>query len=111
MRKDFLVRELCSRILRRISELRELAPAALRDYSEAHERECLDNDHVAHFVISRQTLETGEFLVVVQGFVPSWRYPNFIGYAGIGHMYAEGLIVDEHGAVRNAQDEWMWGYR
>lgn len=63
----------------------------------------------AYFFTYRDPTEAGEEIVVVQGFLPSWRHARYFGAAGIGLMLAEGLLLQSDGPV-NAPDDLLWGY-
>jgi hypothetical protein len=41
-------------------------------------------------------------IVVVRAFVHSWRRPSWVALSGVGHMFADGLIVERNGFVADA---------
>jgi hypothetical protein len=59
----------------------------------------------------RDELDAGDSLIVVQGFLRSWRFPSYIGSVGIGYMYAEGFIVGDSGGIREANEDLVWPFR
>ena len=63
------------------------------------------------FVTSREELPSQGTLVVVQGFLPSWRFPCYFGPAGIGFMVAEGLVSCVGKPHASAPDKLLWEYR
>lgn len=108
---DASVRELCARLTERIAALRTQPAARLRELAPVNvEREKL-GEREAVLITYRDELAGGSFLVAVQGFVPSWRFPKYFGGAGIGHMYAEGLVVSSEGVVSLANEQLLWQFR
>lgn len=109
--RDARVRELCGRIKARVAALRIRPAEHLRLLPESStEKERIDGRLIILNTYADPT-PSGELIVVVQGFLPTWRFPNYIGIAGIGRMYAEGLVVSPQGGVRDAEGQDMWGYR
>ena len=109
--RNSLRRELCTRILARLDRLRSLSPdalAALPPSSSDMER---IGGRTATLSTYRDKLETGDALVVVQGFLRSWRFPTYVGSAGVGYMYAEGVLISTDGRIRDAGEELLWLFR
>src|SRR5688572_6054418 len=106
-----MVRDLCSRIVARLERLRSLSP----DVLTALPAVTSDSEHIDARVLRlntyRETLESGDTLVVVQGFLRSWRWPTYIGAAGVGYMYAEGILVGVDGNVRDPDEALLWMFR
>ena len=100
-------RELCSRILARLDRLRSLTPEALASLPASSSEVERIGSRMATLTTYRDKLETGDSLVVVQGFLRSWRFPTYIGSAGVGYMYAEGVLVGPDGRVRDADEELL----
>ena len=106
-----LVRELCSRLLGRLERLRSLDPEMLaRLPTLLSDRERIDG-RVVRFSTYRDKLESGDALIVVQGFLRSWRLPTYIGSAGVGYMYAEGILLEADGRITNPDEQLLWFYR
>ena len=111
LNKDSRVRELCSRIVARISVIRTLSPEYLVVIPMLRSEEERIEGSPVHLNTYRDQLPGGEHLIVVQGFLPSWRFPNYIGTSGVGHMYAEGVVVAPTGQVREAEEDYLWEFR
>ena len=105
------LRELCSRILSRIEQLRALSPSALMSLPESSSELERINSQVVSYTTYREATESGDCLLVVQGFLPSWRFPRYFGPAGIGFMVAEGLVLNQIGTVAVAPDDLLWEFR
>lgn len=105
------LRELCSRILSRVEHLGALSPNALMSLPESSSELERINSQVASFTTYREATESGGCLLVVQGFLPSWRFPRYFGPAGIGFMVAEGLVLNQAGTVSLATDDLLWEFR
>ncbi len=108
---DQNVRELCARIVARREALRSRPSEQLRSLPECQTERERVNGRLVVLNTYAARVPSGELLLVVQGFLPTWRFPNYIGVTRIGRMYAEGLVVATDGSVRDAEDDYMWGYR
>ena len=107
---DPIVRELCSHLRSRVSYLRSLSVERLLSIPrQATEIEPIGSTRAA-ISTYRDPTEAGTELVVVQGFLPSWRHARYFGSVGVGLMLAEGLLLLEEGVI-DAPDSVMWGYR
>ena len=105
------VHELCSRILGRVAHLQALpAESLLALPSEATTTERIEAQIVS-FTTYNEPLHEHDRLLVVQGFLPSWRYPRYFGPAGIGFMVAEGLVLHRDGSRTAAPDDLLWPFR
>ena len=105
------LREMCKRLLSRIEHLQALPPEALRSLppcTSEHER---IGSQVLSFNTYREHATSGDCLLVVQGFLPSWRFPHYFGPAGVGFIAAEGLVLSQAGALGNAPDALLWEFR
>lgn len=105
------MRELCTRLTVRLARLKALPPRVLATLP----RIATDVERIGRRTVAihtyRDTLETGDTLIVVQGFMRSWRFPNCIGAAGIGHMFAEGIMVRLDDTMCDAPDALLWAFR
>ena len=95
----------------RLEGLRALSAEQLRTLpSESTELEWLERKRV--FINTfREPLENSVVLVVVQGFLPTWWLPTYISAEGVGHIFAEGVVVTPDGGVNTASDEYLWEFR
>jgi hypothetical protein len=66
---------------------------------------------VVTFNTYRDKLESGDALIVVQGFLRSWRFPTYVGSAGVGYMYAEGILLSANGFITNPDEQLLWLFR
>jgi hypothetical protein len=108
---DPLAGELCSRIVAGLEQLRSYAPEVLRRlpaFSTSLERIA---GRKATLTTYCDVLKSGDVLVVVQGFISSWRFPTYIGSAGVGHMCADGILVTIEGRLDKPDDDLLWPFR
>ena len=49
-------------------------------------------------------------LFVVQGFVSTWRFPNYFSMSRVGKVFVEGLVL-ENGRLERATDDLLYQYR
>ena len=106
------LQELCRRVLVRVSELNAKTPEELSALpSSSQEVESIASKSV-WFGTYRDELpaERGS-LIVVQGFLPSWRFPRYFGPAGIGFIVAEGLVACAGRPNEPAPDALLWEFR
>jgi hypothetical protein len=109
--RDPRKRELCARILQRIERLKFLTIDGLAALpSTQSESERIDGRHVA-LTTFLERLSSGAIIIIVQGFLPSWRFPTYVGTRGVGHIVAEGLVIDPSGAIHDADDQLLWEFR
>jgi len=50
-------------------------------------------------------------LIVVQAFVNTLKWPTYISIGAVGHIAAEGVIIDKSGKTQEAPDTNLWAYR
>ena len=108
---DPLRRAICDELLARLGMLRKRLPNAgfqLPAYAD-EVQSILGRD--VRFETIREDLSDQDVLVVVRAFVHSWRRPTWVSLSGVGHMFAEGLLVKSNGQVVDAPDEVMWDFR
>jgi hypothetical protein len=106
-----LVRELCSRIVTCLEQLRSSAPEVLGNLPGSSTNLERISGRQATLTTYRDTLQSGDALIVVQGFLRSWRFPTYIGSAGVGYMYAEGILVGANGQITEPDEELVWPFR
>ena len=105
------MQEMCRRIVARIDVLRRIqTPNAASIPSCETVKERIDGDLVV-LTTFKTSLPSGEVLAVVQGFLPSWRFPRYFGPMGIGHVVADGIVFGSDGHIRTAEDEALWEFR
>ena len=109
--RNVVVRELCSRVLARLERLRSFAPQALLNLPPLSTELERIHGRTARLHTYRQNLGSEKALIVVQVFLPSWRFPNYIGSGGVGHLYAEGIVVTGDGGISEAENKLLWAFR
>ena len=75
-------------------ELRELPAETIEELEIA--------DKKLTFCVYRDKLKNNETLIIAQ-----CKNTRFLGY---GKMFAEGIVINESGAIREAEEELMWEY-
>jgi hypothetical protein len=98
-------------LLQRFHTIRKYPPATLRSLPESDDEDVSIEGKSVQFVTYRQNLTDGKTLIVLQAFVSTLNLPTFISLSGIGHILAEGFIIDSAGAVQDAPEELLWEYR
>jgi hypothetical protein len=49
--------------------------------------------------------------IVVQAFVPIWRWPTHVSVGAVGHMFAEGVVLATDDTISEMPEEWLWPFR
>jgi len=81
---------------------------SLPPYSKAVE---MIEGRAVTFETIREPYVDGNIIVVVRAFFHTWSSPTWLSFAGVGHMFADGLIVNADGVKQGAPDEVMWDFR
>src|SRR6266542_2977998 len=105
-----LVSDLCRKISAKLEYLRNLSPTQLLSLDDEREKMSIAGRR-AELSLYRAKTTNGATLIVVQGFVSTFRWPTFISAAGVGHIVAEGLMVESNGSITSAPDDVLWEYR
>jgi hypothetical protein len=102
---------ICKALLERLVVLEEHVKRQ-RDSIPAEwvERQTIDS-HEVEFAVLRRDLAFEGTLVVVRAFVPTWRFPNYFGLGGVGHVRADGFVLAPDGSTHSAPPELLWEYR
>jgi hypothetical protein len=101
----------CIELLARLEKLRALHPNQLIELPESESEETtIDGSSVA-FTTYRHALEGALTLVVVQALVQTLQWPTYFSAHRIGHVLADGLVVDRSGRIEIAPDNLLWAYR
>jgi hypothetical protein len=105
------VQATCVELLARLEQLRALRPNQLVELPESEREETRIEGRSVTFTTYRHQLESGETLVVVQAFVRTLRWPTYFSMRRIGHVLANGLVVEQGGRIEEAPDRVLWAYR
>jgi hypothetical protein len=109
--KRYGAKFLCEGVNKRIEkiksmELHHLIPMP----EESYEEEEYEGKKV-HFSTYNIEISDDERLVVVQAFINTWKWPTYISFGAVGHLVAEGVIINKNGTVVDAPEEELWGFR
>lgn len=106
-----VARAVCDSLLERLALLEEQAKRERNAIpSEWIETQSIGAFEV-EFAVVRRELGSDGTLVVVRAFVPTWRFPNYLGIGGVGHLRADGFILTADGTTRAAPPELLWDFR
>ena len=105
------VRELCQCLTAKLATLQVEPAERLRSLEPTNAEHVRLSDREGILQTYRDDLGDGSCLIVIQGFVASWRFPRYFGGAGVGHMYAEGVVVSTGGTVVPADEKYLWEFR
>ena len=101
----------CSALLARLAWLEKQAPHELLQLPEEH-TDTVERDGKSFALTTwRGALEDGRTLIVVQALIPSLRWPTYYSLYFIGHVVADGIVVNTDGRVEVAPDDLLWYYR
>jgi hypothetical protein len=108
--KSPLAVEVCAAVLARIEDLRGYSSENLAKLPpQVIEQETVLATSV-EFTTVYEVFDNVHF-VVVMAFVSTFKFPTYIGSLGIGHLVAEGLVIEDDGRVRDASEEEMYAFR
>lgn len=102
---------ICRELLKRLTSLRSENAAVLGALPLYVEELCQVGDRDIRFETIREPVSQQDFLIVVRAFLSTWRRPTWLSFAGVGRLYADGIIVRSSGSIEDAPDELMWGFR
>lgn len=101
----------CKKILSKIENFKSLSYQQIKGHA-TEEMDVINVGNKKVSVISYvEKLECDMLLVVIQAFYPTIWKPNFISFSGIGKIFAEGLLYQSNGIVKEAAQELLWKYR
>ena len=108
---DPFLSEVCRELLRRLDAIALRVASELETIPIEWHEEATVRGRSVSFSLHKKILDSGDTLVVMQSFAPSWRWPTYFSVKAIGHVFAEGLLVSSQGNVRSAEDKLLWAYR
>ncbi len=101
----------CRALSDRLNALREKESTELESlppYSEVTEN---IEKRLVRFESIREPYPDAKAIIVVRAFVHTWSRPTWLSFSGVGHMFADGFIVQNDGTKTTAPDEDMWEFR
>jgi len=105
------VNKLCNGIQTRLNILKNRTHSQLLEYKEADEDEEWVENKLIQYAIYKEEIENNSLLFVVQGFIHTYKWPTYFSFKAIGHIAAEGIVVDSEGNITEAESDYLWGYR
>jgi hypothetical protein len=104
-------RAICTELMERIERLRALTPIQLAELPESDCEEARIDRKPVTITTYRRTLGDGRTIIVVQAFVRTLQWPTYFSTEGIGHILAEGLILEPGGQIKEAPENLIWAFR
>lgn len=65
----------------------------------------------AALTIYKRNIDEQSILIVVQAFFPTWKFPTYFSFDGVGKIFADGIIANKNGKKENASDEYLFQFR
>lgn len=103
-------RALCERVLDKIEWLKGLSSSQLTSLRDQDCEDAYLDGKRGIITTYRQDLPNG-YLFVVQGFLPTFRFPAFFSASGIGKLFVEGLVLHQDGRIEPAAAALLGPYR
>ena len=60
--------------------------------------------------VYKEYTSDGELLIAIQGFMPTWWFPNYISYSGVGKMFSDGVLVTPQKMI-DAPEKLLYKYK
>ena len=108
--KKKYVRIVCKGIKARLQKIRVLSIEELSSIEDGQSEYEAINHKSIQYTYYKKPSKNGT-LFVVQGFVSTLNWPTYISLNAIGHIAAEGVIINKKGQAQEAQDNDLWHYR
>ncbi len=103
--------DVCNLVLEKIQYLKNLRIEQLEKWSNIETTEIEVNGKIATLTVFKDTVSQEKALIIVQAFYPTWRYPNYLSFGGVGRIFAEGFYIDTKNEISDAKDSELWPYR
>ena len=108
--KNDIVRKISERILVEISKLEMLSFDQLSSFNEEEPINAnIDGKNVCITTFSEKINETS-YLVVVQAYYNTLRFPNYISFNGVAKVFADGFTVKADGTKEEASIDLLLQY-
>lgn len=107
---NVIIADLCAKVRRKIEHLQSLSKNQLAQLSEETEDTWVAGKR-GDITVHRISGDNGTAMIVVQGFASTFRWPTYVGTNGVGHVVAEGFLIDDQGVIHPAPDEALWEFR
>ena len=111
VKRPYGMEYLCRGVVARLEKIKSIKFDQLASLPEENYEEELHERQLLQFTTYNHALSDGSRLLVVQGFFPTWKWPTYISLRGVGHIVAEGLIIDKGDTVTEAPENKMWEFR
>ena len=103
-------RVLCEYLLVKLQWLRSLSPTQLEQLREEEFEDYLIDGKRALISVYREKIDAG-LLLVVQGFLPTWKFPTYFSISRVGKVFVEGLLLNSDGHLVRATSDDLLRYR
>ena len=109
--KNPILAQICSEVMGRIQHLNELAGEQLSKWNAETQESLKIGDRLLQIRTYSVNLNAKQILMIVQAFYPTWSWPNFFSFTGVGKLFSEGIVIDADGNKRAATDKELSYYR
>lgn len=101
----------CEHVLAKLEQLKLLSFKQLKDFSEENFEHIDVHGVQAALTIYKKDLSAGSILVVVQAFLPTWKFPTYFSFGGVGKIFADGIVVSTDNQKSTALSEQLLSFR
>ena len=101
---------MCKGIEARLQKIKNYTVVELSSLEDGKTEIEVINSKSIKYTYYKTITENGMF-IVVQGFVATLNWPTYISINAIGHIAAEGVIIDKNGQAQEVLDNDLWYYR
>ena len=108
---DSNIKKVCKLVLEKIVYLKSLQFSQLSNWKNSETDVGNVDGKEVLLTAYQQKNEKDEFLIIVQAFYPTFKFPNYFSFSFIGKVFANGFIVDSAGSIRDATDDDLWSFR
>jgi hypothetical protein len=102
---------ICRELMSQLNQLRSKPASELEQLPPYAESEQVIAGRKVTFETIVEPFPDAKLIIVKRAFSRSLSRPNWISFQGIGHMFADGFVVQDDGSIQDAPDEWMWDFR
>lgn len=102
---------ICSAVSGKIQYLKSQNRDQLDRWRETEMGELIIGDKIGMIIVYKTSISEEKDVIVVQGFLPTWRSPNYFSLGRVGRIFAEGFYVDTDGRIEDVEEDDLWSYR